>query len=477
MDAGADDAPALTSGLEIDGRYRLEQVRHDHHEGNLHATLWRAKDASLERAVAVLIIAGADRKTRKRLTGAATVAGRVTDSRFVRVLDVGVLPTDAGETVWVATEWVDAPSLAAVVRDEPLPPPVATEIVWQCADAVAALQRSGLGHGWLHPDQVLLPDQALPRITGLQVGAELRGPDAAVDDVQALGALLFAALTGRWPLVGWSGLPLADARAAQAGRPRLVHAGIGRDLDEVTRTALSGGYADARAMARALAVLPRRSVDAPEPPAVPPGPTLWQRWSWRLIPPAVVLAIGVVGWAVGSELGRVPSTARQPHLRLPPATASAPQAGRASLVWSRPPTVTSFDPEGDGTENDDATGLAVDRDATTSWSTSVDRGDPQFGGLKSGVGILIDLGRPRSVQLAELALTREGATVELRAGNQQPNAATDLPVVASTADARARTRLEIKPATSARFWLVWFTSVPREEGGYGVGVAEVALLG
>jgi hypothetical protein len=477
MNAGADDAPALAPGLEIDDRYRLDQIRHDHHEGNLHAVLWRAQDASLGRAVAILTVTGGDRKSRKRLTGAATVAGRVTDSRFVRVLDVGSIATDAGETIWVATEWVDAPSLAAVVRDEPLPPPVATEIVWQCADAVVTLQRDGLGHGWLHPDQVLLPEHALPRITGLQVGAELRGPDAAVDDVQALGALLFAALTGRWPLVGWSGLPLADPRAAQAGRPRLVHAGIGRELDEVTRTALSGGYADARAMARALAALPRRPVDVPEPPPVPPGPTLWQRWSWRVVPPAVVLAIGIVGWAVGSELGRVPSTARQPHLRLPPATASGPDQSRAELVWSKAPLVTSFDPEGDGTENDDATGLAVDRDPTTFWSTSVYRDDPHFGGLKSGVGILLDLGRPRSVRLAELALTREGATVELRAGNQQPNAATDLPVVASTADGRARTRLDVDPAVNARFWLVWFTSVPREDAGYGVGVAEVALLG
>jgi hypothetical protein len=477
MNAGADDAPGLAPGLEIDGRYQLEQIRHDHHEGRLHAVLWRAKDASLGRAVAILTVTGGDRRARKRLTDAATVAGRITDSRFVRVLDVGRTKTADGETVWVATEWVDAPSLAAVVRDEPLPPPLATEIIWQCADAVAALQRDGLGHGWLHPDQVLLPADALPRITGLQVGAELRGPDAAVDDVQALGALLFAALTGRWPLVGWSGLPLADPRAARAGRPRLVHAGIGRELDDVTCKALGGEYADARALARALAVLPRRSVDAPEPPPVDPGPTLWQRWSWRVIPPAIVLAIGVVGWAVGSELGRVPSTARQPHLRLPPATASAADNGRAELVWSTPPTVTSFDPEGDGTENDDTTGLAVDRDPTTFWSTSVYRDNPHFGGLKSGVGILVDLGRPRSVRLAELALTQNGAAVELRAGDQQPNQAADLPVVASTADGRSRTRFDIDPAVSARYWLIWFTSVPREDGGYGVGVAEVALLG
>jgi hypothetical protein len=477
MGAGADDAPALAPGVVLDGRYRLEQVRNAHDEGRLHAVLWRATDSALDRHVALLTVTGGDRRARKAVTDAATVASRVADSRFVRVLDVGTLRTADGEAAWVASEWVDAPSLTAVVRDEPLAPTVAAELVWQCADAVALLHRDGLGHGWLHPDQVLVPPDAQPRVTGLRVAAALRGPDGDVDDVQALGAVLFAALTGQWPLVGWTGLPLADPRAARAGRPRLVRAGIGRDVDEVTHLALTGGYPDAHAFARALGALPRRPVDAVEPAAVPTGPTPWQRWSWRVLPPLVVLAIGAVGWGVGSELGRVPSTARQPQLRLPPATASGPDAGRARLVWSRPPTVTSFDPEGDGTENDDATGLAVDRDATTSWSTSVYRDDPHFGGLKSGVGILVDLGRPRSVTLAELALTREGATVELRAGDQQPSQAADLPVVGSTADAKTRTRLDISPAVTARYWLVWFTSVPRDTGGYGVGVAEVALLG
>jgi hypothetical protein len=477
MGAGDADAPELAPGLLVDERYRLDQVRNSRDEGPLRALLWRATDHALGRNVAFLTVTGGNRAARRRVTDAATTAARVTDSRFVRVLDVGTTATADGETVWVASEWVDAPSLTTVVRDEPLAPPDAAELLWQCADAVAGLERTGGGHGWLHPDQVLLPPGGQPRITGHRVSAALRGPDAAVDDVQALGAVFFAALTGQWPLVGWTGLPVADARAARAGRPRLVRAGIGRDVDEVVHLALTGGYPDAHALARALAFLPRRSPDTVDPLPVPAGPSAWRRWSWRLLPPAVVAAVGLVGWVTGSELGRVPSTARQPRLHLPPATASGPDAGRARLVWTEPPTVTSFDPEGDGTENDDATGLAVDRDPTTSWSTSVYRDDPHFGGLKSGVGILVDLGRARRVTLAELALTQDGAGVELRAGDQQPTRAEDLPVVASTADARSRTRFDLDTPTTARYWLVWFTSLPRQSGGYGVGVAEVALLG
>jgi hypothetical protein len=32
-------------------------------------------------------------------------------------------------------------------------------------------------------------------------------------------------------------------------------------------------------------------------------------------------------------------------------------------------------------------------------------------------------------------------------------------------------------AVKARYWLVWFTNLPQDTGGFRVGVVEVALLG
>ena len=476
MGAKARSAPAAAPGLVLDNRYRLEQVRTSHGGERIHSVLWRARDEVLDRRVAVRLVTGLNRTDTKRVLASATKASQVKDSRFVRVLDVGEIDLAEGRTCWIATEWVDGPSLAALVRGEPLAPPVATDVIRQCAEAVAALDREGLRHGRLHPDQVIVPADGQLRITGLAVAAAL-SPEGESNDTQALGGLLFAALTGRWPLPGWTGLPAPDARAARQARPRLVRAGISQRLDDVAHAALTGEYAEPRRVARALDELPARPLNAP--PAAPPAPgtSLLNRWAWRVVPPALVVAIGIAGWAIGSDLGRIPTSAQQPRAALPPARAAAPGAPAARLVWRRPPAITSFDPEGDGTEDPGAVGFAVDRDPTTVWTTDVYRGDPHFGGLKSGVGLLVDLQRPVSVRLAELALAPAGATVELRAGNNVPAQASDLPLVASRADAGVRTRLTLARPVRARYWLVWFTALPPVGHGFQVGVAELALLG
>jgi hypothetical protein len=91
--------------------------------------------------------------------------------------------------------------------------------------------------------------------------------------------------------------------------------------------------------------------------------------------------------------------------------------------------------------------------------------------------LLLDLGHKSSVSVVELALTEAGADLEVRAGNVVPSQAADLPLVASQKDAAIRTKLDVTPAVKARYWLVWFTNLPKDGSGYRVGVAEVALLG
>lgn len=477
MAAQAEDAPPAAPGLRIDDRYCLDQIRAEHTPADgVSTTLWRAIDTALDRNVALLLVTGLNRTRHKAVVAAATRASQVPDGRFVRILDVGTADLAAGRTTWMATEWVEAPPLTAAVRDEPLAPAVATEVVRQCAEALAVAEQHGCRHGWLHPDQVLLPASGLPRITGLEVAAALHN-DEGGDDTRSLGGLLFAALTGRWPLSGRTGLPGVDERVAHDPRPRLIRGGLSRDVDDVAHAMLVGRHPDARSCARALGALPTRPLDAPPATAATGEQTALNRWAWRVVPPLAVLAIGLAGWAIGSELGRVPTEARQHHAALPPAHASAPGAGRLHLVWRSPPAVTSFDPEGDGQEDDDAAPLAVDRDPTTVWTTDLYKNDSHLGGLKSGVGLLVDLGRPRSVRVAELALSRAGSNVEIRAGDDPPQQPSDLRLIDTRNQAPARTRMTLQAPERARYWLVWFTNLPPDGGGYRIGVAEVALLG
>ena len=70
-----------------------------------------------------------------------------------------------------------------------------------------------------------------------------------------------------------------------------------------------------------------------------------------------------------------------------------------------------FDPEGDPPEeNPDDAPNAVDGDPGTSWSTSTYQQQLGPGGLKSGVGLLVDLGSSREVGVLELDLAGEGTT-------------------------------------------------------------------
>ena len=482
VDEASAAAVTAARGLELDNRYLLEQVRDERvlPDGR-DVVLWRGRDEALERHVAVLIVTGRNQRIRKRLADAATRASRVSDGRWVRVLDVGELRlSNTATATWVATEWVDGPSLTAVLRTEPLRPAVATDLVRQCAEALTVAEREGCRHGRLTPDEILLPGTGLPRITGLEVAAELAADDADVatagrDDVRGLGGLLYAALTGRWPLPGWSGLP--GVSRDDARHPRTLRSGVSKELDLVTARALAGDYTGPAELAAALAALPTEPLDTPPPPAPPGRSVAIKRWSWRVVPPALVVAIGIVGWVIGSDLGRVPLSARSHHAVLPPAPATAPGSGQLSLVWSTAPTVTSFDPEGDGQENPDAVAFAVDRDPSTVWTTATYRDNAKFGGLKSGVGLLIDLGQPTTVRVGELALTAAGSNVELRAGDSPPTQASDLPLVAQADNAGAQARLNLPTPVRARYWLIWFTSLPPASGGYRIGIAEAALLG
>ena len=406
------------------------------------------------------------------LTAAASRAGQVPDARWVRVLDMGSEPAGDLLTVWVVSEWVDGPSLAAMVGQAPLNGPAATALILSCAQAVGAAQDHGARHGALHPGEVLVPADGSPRLTGLELSAALRSAPT-YDDQQGLGGLLFYTLTGRWPLSGWTGAP-APSRG-DGRHPRQQRRGISRDLNEVTARALADSYPDAAAMAGDLAGLPAAPLNPPPPDPDVVRDRRWRRVAWRIVPPLLVVGVALGAWSLGSDLGRVPAPARVVAPSFPqPRQSAGTTAGQ--VVWSTPPHIVSFDPEGDGAEDPGGVGLAVDDDPSTEWTTDTYVRNPVFGGLKHGVGLLLDLHRPTMVSVAQLLLSAPGATIEIRAGSVRPQQASDLPIVAARVNSPAAVRLALAHPVRARYWLLWITSLPKAGDGYRLGVAEIALL-
>jgi putative peptidoglycan lipid II flippase len=142
-----------------------------------------------------------------------------------------------------------------------------------------------------------------------------------------------------------------------------------------------------------------------------------------------------------------------------------------------------FDPQGDpDTENPDQVELAYDGKPTTRWETLTYRGNPELGGLKRGVGLVLDLGTAQPVSSVELALSGNGTEVEVRVPKDEPEQVTSPPMAS---DNRWRTvskdevddsgTLALKSPVTTRFVLVYLRSLPREGSGYKGGIYEVEV--
>ena len=114
-------------------------------------------------------------------------------------------------------------------------------------------------------------------------------------------------------------------------------------------------------------------------------------------------------------------------------------------------------------EQRDEVGLAVDGQAATAWSTDRYR-TADLGGLKPGVGLLLDLGAPTALSRVDVDLTAAGAGLEVRAGDRLGIDETSLPLVARDDAAREVARLVVPAGTRARYWLVWLTRLPADDG-------------
>jgi hypothetical protein len=140
--------------------------------------------------------------------------------------------------------------------------------------------------------------------------------------------------------------------------------------------------------------------------------------------------------------------------------------------------VRDYDPEGDGgalsPENPDQRGLAVDGDPSTAWYTERYRGSPEFGGLKTGVGLILRLTGPSVATQMVVSSPTPGARFEVRGpldgGRRQ--------VLGTGTFTGGRQVVQLTRAAPAEAYVLWITSLVADgSGGYWAGVGEVQLRG
>ena len=509
-------------GTRLAGRYRLvDQV-----STGVGWTYWKATDETLARSVTVLTFATGFPRVAETVT-AARAASRLGDPRFSQVFDV----EDADEFAYVVLEWVASESLLDMLSEGPLDPPGAAALVAEAARAIAVAHDSGLTHLRLDPACLHWTPGGGVKIAGLGIDAALAGPaltaadgaeDPELTDTRDLARLLYAALTGYWPgHPGSAGaapglLPPAPENDGGPCTPRQVSAGVPTGIDDVTCRALfqrpsrHGPALSTAAMFADSLTSAAPPMPLPAPAATPPGLTGTRGYNYqpdrstnpyppdaaprtradggRKPPPRrsataravlsvvvvlVLVAVGVAVWSV----------TRSPHRAAAPTQTSSPRSSSpaaAASVLLKPVSASSFNPIGNppgSNEDSGETGNAIDGSASTFWHTSYYVGNPVFGGLKKGTGLLLDMGR--TVRLSQVQV-QFGTTccvhAQIEIGNDNSPTASALSsftVLQSSDAGQGNTTFNVTSNATGRYVLIWLTYLPPLTGSANQYQAQI----
>jgi putative peptidoglycan lipid II flippase len=128
-------------------------------------------------------------------------------------------------------------------------------------------------------------------------------------------------------------------------------------------------------------------------------------------------------------------------------------------------SVTDLDPQGgDGTENPDETELAIDGDPSTGWTTSLYYRRADLGGLKDGVGLVLDLGSLRDVDSVRLTLGGEPTSLSILTAapgaDGSPTDVDELTEAARVDQAGADVTVSLPDLTFTRYVVVWLRELP-----------------
>lgn len=185
---------------------------------------------------------------------------------------------------------------------------------------------------------------------------------------------------------------------------------------------------------------------------------------------ALLLIVGVVAYSLSTGRGPLGEVMEGDDPTPTPTSTPSPTV----LSGLR---ASDLDPQGGGDENPDEVGLALDGDPTTAWSTQTYTQQLGPEGLKTGVGLVVDLGRTREVTSTTLRTIGQPTGVDLYLSPIRPADIDDQQPIASSTITSDQATLTPDGTPRGRFLVVWLTQLPAVDGGFRGEIAEVQVRG
>jgi predicted Ser/Thr protein kinase len=444
------------------------------------STVYKAHDQLLERNVALKVLHphySDDEEYIERFRREARAVAQLSHPNIVTVIDRG----EADGHQFIVFEYIDGENLKELIgRTGPLPVRRAIELAVAVADGLAFAHEHGLVHRDVKPQNVLLNGDGEAKVTDFGIARSLDvehgvtqtgtvmgtsnylSPEQAsgkpvtpATDVYSLGVVLYELLTAEVPFPGDNFVAVAmkhlndpppDILQIRPDVPLRLASALDRALEKEPERRFASMEAFAAELRQSLEEL--GSFDA-EHTFIAPSPVLREgaphrartrrpRWPLYLLLGligAAAIAAGVLtlGGSNGKHTG----------------TGAAATGGPVTLAG-----VSGYDPQGTGGEHDADAAKAADGNPSTFWYTEHYR-SADFGGLKDGVGLVLDAGS--ATKLARVTVTSDtpGFTARIESGSSPSGPFTP---VSGTQTVNASTTFTVSGAT-ARYYVVWITSL------------------
>jgi eukaryotic-like serine/threonine-protein kinase len=468
-------------GEVIAERYEIEELVGT---GGM-SSVYRARDQLLERLVALKVLHphyGDDEEYVERFRREARSVAQLSHPHIVTVIDRG---EDDGQQ-FIVFEYIDGENLKQLLaRTGPLPTRRALELALEIADALAFAHENGLIHRDVKPQNVLVSrdgdakvtDFGIARSLDVEHGVTQTGtvlgtsnylspeqasgkPTTQSTDVYSLGVVVYELLTGDVPFPGDNFVAVAmkhlneqppDVLEQRPDVPIRLAAAIDRALEKDPARRFPSMDQFAWELRQCLAEL-----DSPEAertlithsPVIRESAPRRVRTRRSRTPLYVLFALVAAAAIIAGVLGLSGSKGDKP---------SSGGSGSGGIVTQNVTLhgVGDYDPQGTGSEHSSSAPLATDGDPGTAWYTE-HYASAAFGGLKDGLGLVVNAGRAVKLGKLTVSTSTPGFTAKILAGNS--------PSSGFQADSASRTVSGTTTFTlsgkSAQYYVVWITQLP-----------------